>query len=158
MNGPPSSGHDVMIGSRSNCTSLVTTSSTGALAARRIPIRSSFSREIARAPQLGRCWRQQRFREVDEAFDQAKRALAECEPGAARRAEQVGHERKRGALDVGEKQGWPAGGNHAPVNFRRFENGIDLSRDFDQTISAPQLVKERTEIAEQLKHCSVQPA
>ena len=81
-----------------------------------------FQADVARAPQLRRRRRQERLGEMHDALDERERARAERELRAARRAEQVGDERKRRALDVGEQQRRPAGGDHAAMDLRGLEN------------------------------------
>ena len=94
MNGPPSSGQHVTTGSRSSRTSRVTTSSTGPPPLPPHADAQQLDADIARAPQLRRRRRQQRFGQVHEPLDQPQRALAEGELGAPRGAEQIGDERE----------------------------------------------------------------
>ena len=102
--------------------------------------------DVARGPQLRGRGRQQGFGEVDEAFDQALRARAERELGAARGAEQIGHERERRALDVREQQRGPARRNHPAVDFGDFEIGVDGRVDRDEVAIAAQTIEKRAEI------------
>ena len=147
MNGPPSSGQHVTIGSRSSRTSSVTTSSTGPLRRRGACRRArSSQRDVARAPQLGRRRRQQRLGEMHEPLDQPQRPLAERQLGAAGGAEQIGDERKVGAGDVGEEQRRTAGGDDAAMDLRGLEIGIDRRGDLDEVVVAAQPIEKRAEI------------
>ncbi len=149
MNGPPSSGQQVTIGSRSSRTSSVTTSRTGPVpTAGAVPTRAARIADVARAPQLGRRRRQQRLGEVDEPLDQLQRALAEGELGAARGAEEIGDERKVGAGDVGEEQRRATGGDDPAMDLRGFEMGIDRRRDLDEVVVAAQAIEKGAEIGE----------
>ena len=74
--------------------------------------------------------------------------VAERELGAARGAEQVGDERKVRALDVGEQQRRPAGGDHAAMNLGGFEIRIDRRGDLDEIAVAAQLIEERSQVGE----------
>ena len=83
---------------------------------------------------------------MDEAFDQALRARAERERGAARGAEQIGHERERRALDVREQQRGAARRNHPAVDFGDLEIGVDGRVDRDEVAITAQTIEEGAEI------------
>jgi len=112
---------------------VVWTSVTGPRLRRVEPMRSA-SRARSRAPHNSRASAQQRFGEFDDPLDQPQRPRAERQFRAARRPKQIGDERKTGAGDVGEPQRRTAGGNHAAMNLRRFEVGIDRHADIDEVV------------------------
>ena len=119
----------------------------------RDPLRADLEQieaNVAGAPELRRRRRQQRFSQVHEALDEGERPRAERQLGATRGAEQVGDERKIRALHVREQQRRPAGGDHAPMNLRGFEVGIDRRADFNELPIAAKLIEEGAEIAEDL--------
>ena len=155
MNGPPSSGHEVIAGSWSRRTSDVTLLDHRA---RRHPPRAhpeQLAPHVTRRPQLARRRRQQRLRELDHPPHQPQRPLAERPLGARRRAEQVRDQRKPRALDVGEEQRRTTGGNHPPVDLGRFETRIDRRVDRDERPLASQPVDEHPEVRK--RHGTVRP-
>ena len=145
MNGPPSSGQDVIAGRRSSRTSRVTRSVTGPERHAPHADLEQLAADVARAPQLRRRRRQQRLGQLDEPPDEAQRPLAERQLGPPRRAEQIGDEAEVGALDVGEEQRRTAGGDHAPVDFRDLEVRIDRGVDRDDRRVTVEAVDERLE-------------
>jgi hypothetical protein len=76
------------------------------------------------------------------------RATAESELRAPGRSEQVGDERKVGALDVPEEERGPAGGDDPPMHFRGFQVRVDRGFNRDQVVVARQLFDERAQVGE----------
>ena len=74
---------------------------------------------------------------MDDALDEGQRARAEGELRATGRPEQIRDQGKIRALDVREEQRRTAGGDHAPMDFRRFEIRIDRRADFNELPIAP---------------------
>ena len=81
--------------------------------------------DVARAPQLGRCRRQQRLGQLHDAANQPERPLAERQLRASSGAEQVRDEAEAGSGDVGEEQRRAAGGDDASMDLGGFEMAID---------------------------------
>ena len=136
MNGPPSSGHVVIAGSRSSRTSLVTTSVTGPPEPRFRPTLSRSRPTSRAAPQLRRRRRQDRLGEVNQPVDQTKRPLAERELGASRRSEQIRDEREVRIRDVAKHERRTVGRDHAAMNLRRLLRRIDRGIDEDDVVVA----------------------
>ena len=104
--------------------------------------------DVARVPELARRRRQQRLGELDEPTNQPQRPIAKRQLGAASGAEQIGDEPEVRALDVGEQQRRTAGRDHAAMDLRDFEVGIDLRFDRDKVVVTAKLVEKRAEIGE----------
>ena len=85
--------------------------------------------QVAVLPQLAEARRQHRVRRVGEALHEPLRVLAERELHASCGAKQVGHGRPRRALHVREEQRGSAGGDHAAMDFCRFQIRVDLGVD-----------------------------
>ncbi len=102
--------------------------------------------DVARVPDLARRRRQQRLGQLDEPANQSQRPIAERHLGAARRAKQVRDEPEVGALDVGEQERGTARRDHAAMNLRGFEVGIDLRFDRDKVVVTAKLVEKRAQI------------
>ena len=126
----------------------MTTSHDRPVAAARQADPRQIAEQAAGAPQLGRRRRQDRLGGVHQLLDQRVRPRAEGQPGAPRRAEQVGDQREARAADVREQQRRPAGGDHAAVDLGGFLVGVDGSGDLDQIAVAAQAVEEGAEIGE----------
>ena len=123
MNGPPSSGQQVIAGSRSRLTSDVTFSVDRPACTLRVPTFSSSS-PTSRAPHsFAGVGGNSVSASSHEAADQPQRPLAECQLGAPRGAEQIGDEARRSDCprDVGEEQRRSAGCDDATMNFGDFE-------------------------------------
>jgi hypothetical protein len=105
---------------------------------------------VACVPQLSGRWRQQGLREMNDAANQTQWPLAERHLSAARGAKEIGDEPEVGPFDVGEEQRGTAGGDHAAVDFRSFEMGINRRFDRDKVGVTAKLVEERAEIGERV--------
>ena len=72
------------------------------------------------------------MRQLDQPADEAERPGAEGELRPPGGAEEVGGERKAGALDVGEEEGRASGGDHPAVDLGRLQAGVDRHRDLGE--------------------------
>ena len=112
-------------------------------------------REPARPPQLAGSRRQDRLGQVHQVLDQPQRPLSERQLRAARRAEQVGDQRKGLAPDVREEQRRAAGGDDPPMDLGSLEIGLHRCGDLHQIAIAPQLVDEASKVREHRGRCGL---
>jgi hypothetical protein len=108
--------------------------------------------QLALLPQSAEGRRQQRVRQRGEPLHEALGPRPERELHAARRAEQVGDDRPRRALDAPEEQRRAAGRDHAAVHFGGFEVRIDLGVDLDELVFTPQHGEQRAQVGQRLGH------
>ena len=84
--------------------------------------------------------------ERDEAF-QPVEAVAEEIPRAGQRAEEVAEHGEAAADDVHEQQGRPARAEDPPLDFRRFQVGVNRGIDSEQLPGGFQVIDALAEAA-----------
>ncbi|OPZ05245.1 MAG: hypothetical protein BWZ08_02539 [candidate division BRC1 bacterium ADurb.BinA292] len=108
--------------------------------------------EAARAPELAGGRRDEFAGQAHGVFDEADGPRAEGQVDAAGRAEQIGDDGERAALDLSEEEGGSVGGDDAAVDFGQFLIGIDRGGDLDEFPLAAEQVDELTEVAQGSGH------
>ena len=97
-------------------------------------------------PQLARRQIGQVLGEVDQLAQEPPRPRAEGQLHPPRRAEEVGHAREVGALDVAEQQRRAASGDDPAVDLGDLEVGGDRRLHVDDLLLTPQQVQELAEV------------
>jgi hypothetical protein len=107
--------------------------------------------ERAPRPELAEAGREELARQRGRLADQRLGPRAERELDAALRPEEVGRERERAAAHVAEEQRLAAGRDHAPVDLRHLELGVDLGRDLGELALGPQPLEEFAQVARSVR-------
>src|SRR5438552_1972708 len=97
-------------------------------------------------PKLGAIWRQQRFGDTHQFFNELLRLWAKGEFNSLRRTEQIRDDGKATSLHSLEEQRRARAFDYPAMNFRQFQVGIDFSVDGNEIFFASQEVEEGAKI------------
>ena len=109
--------------------------------------------KVTQSPKFTNGWRQQFFWEGRNPAHEIFCLFAKGKIDAIARAEHIADQRKFFSFDVFEEQRRPTRSNHAPVDFRNFELGVDFRVNFYQITPDTKGIQKRTQVGE-VRGCS----